>query len=150
VLRADYTLAEGERAGGFNMKVLLGVKSFENVSKGTLTYKQNPSGVGYYLQYATLEKGQYIYINRPLKLIELTDMDRDVFAIELKVEGNTKNKEEYLNISKSESSIATIESFKEENFKYLQLKRYDPNIWKDYGAIEPLEEMKQFEVKDKL
>lgn len=150
VLRADYTLAEGEKVSGFNMKFLLGVKSSENVSNGTIIYKPNPSGNGYYLQYATLETGQYIYINRPLKFIELADKERDVLAIDLKIETNMKTKKEYLNILKTESSDGSIEAVKEEEFKYLQLKRYDPKIWKDYGAIEPLEEMKQFEAGDQL
>ena len=148
VLRVDYTLAEGEKLSGFNMKFLLGIKSSENVSKGTLIYKQNPSGDGYYLQYGTLETGLYVYINRPIKFIELSDKERDVLAIDFKIETTVNTKKEYLNIFKSESSEAAIEAIKEEDFKYLRLKRYDPKIWKDYGAIEPLEEMKQFEAGD--
>lgn len=150
VLRADYTLAEGETAGGFNMKFLLGVKASENVSKGTLIYKQNPSGDGYYLQYGSLETGMYMYINRPVKFIELAAEERDVLAIDLKIETNIRTKKEYLNIQKLETSEAALEALKEQEFKYLQLKRYDPTIWKDYGAIEPLEEMKQFEAGDQL
>lgn len=150
VLRADYTLAEGETISGFNMKLLLGIKASENVSKGTLIYKQNPSGDGYYLQYGSLESGQYVYMNRPIKFIELTEEERDVLAIDLKIETNIKTKKEYLNIQKSETSEAVLNAIKEVEFKYLQLKRYDPKIWKDYGAIEPLEEMKQFEAGDQL
>lgn len=150
VLRADYRLAEGEKVSGFNMKFLLGVKSSENVSNGTIIYKPNPSGTGYYLQYATVETGQYIYINRPIKFIELAAKERDVLALDLKIEMNTKNKKEYLNILKTESSDASIEAMKEENFKFLNLKRYDPKIWKDYGGIEPLEEMKRFEGSEQM
>lgn len=150
VLRADYTLAEGAKVSGFNMKFLLGLKSSENVSKGTIIYKPNPSGIGYYLQYATLETGKYIYINRPIKFIELADKERDILEIDLKIETNMNSKKEYLNILKSESSDAGIETVKEEEFKYLKLKRYDPKIWKDYGAIEPLEDMKQFQASDQL
>lgn len=150
VLRADYSLADGETLNGFNMKFLLGIKSSENVSKGTLIYKQNPSGDGYYLQYGTLETVKYVYVNRPIKFIELAEEERDVVAMDLKVETNIKTKKEYLNIQKTESSEAALEALKEEEFKYLKLKRYDPKIWKDYGAIEPLEEMKLFEAKDQL
>jgi hypothetical protein len=148
VLRAEYTLAEGETVSGFNMKFLLGVKSSENVSKGTLIYKQKPTGNGYYLHYAALETGQYMYINRPIKFIELSKEERDVVAFDLKIEGNIKNKKEYLNLLSTESTEETVDNLKESDFKYLQLKRYDPKLWKDYGAIEPLEEMKQFEVAD--
>ena len=150
ILRADYTLAEGKTVSSVNMKLLLGIKASQNVSKGTLIYKQNPSGDGYYLQYATVETGQYVYVNRPIKFIELAEKEKDVLAMDLKIETTIKTKKEYLNIQKSESSEAVLEAIKEEEFKYLKLKRYDPKIWKDYGAIEPLEEMKQFEVKDQL
>lgn len=148
VLRADYTLAEGKTVSGINMKFLLGIKASENVSKGTLIYKQNPSGSGYYLQYGALETGQYMYINRPIKFIELSDEEKDVVALDLKIETNIKTKKEYLNIQKTESSEATLDAIKEEEFKYIKLKRYDPKIWEDTGAIEPLEEMKLFEAGD--
>jgi CarboxypepD_reg-like domain len=61
VIRTDYTLEEGKKVSGFNMKFLLGVKTSENVSKGTLIYKKDPIGEGYYMHYASKETGQYIY-----------------------------------------------------------------------------------------
>lgn len=148
VLRTDYTLAEGETVSGFNMKFLLGVKASENVSKGTIIFKQKPAGNGYYLQYASVEKGSYFYISRPVKFIELTDEEKDVVAFDLKVEGNTSDKTEFLNISQAEISETAFENIKEADFSYQRLNRYDPNIWKDYSAIEPLEEMKQFKAID--
>jgi len=146
VVRADYNLAKGKKLGGINLKLLLGVKASENVSKGTVIFKPRPSGNGYYLQYASTETGQYFYVNRPLKFIELTDDDRDVVALDIKVEGDMSEKMEFLNISQSEISQNALESTKEEEFEYIRLKKYDPKIWKDYTAIEPLEEMKQFKV----
>lgn len=146
VLRADYSLAKGKTLGGINLKLLLGVKASENVSNGTVIFKQNASGEGYHLQYASSETGQYFYLNRPLKFIELTDEDRDVVAIDIKVEGNMTEKVEFLNISQVEISTSALETVKEEEFEYIRLKRYDPKIWKDYTAIEPLEEMKQFKI----
>ena len=101
-----------------------------------------------FINKGSLETGLYVYINRPIKFIELSDKERDVLAIDFKIETTVNTKKEYLNIFKSESSEAAIEAIKEEDFKYLRLKRYDPKIWKDYGAIEPLEEMKQFEAGD--
>jgi hypothetical protein len=55
-----------------------------------------------------------------------------------------RNKTEFLNMSRTEISQSAIEKFKEEDFKYINIKSYDPKIWKDYNAIEPLQEMKQF------
>lgn len=146
VVRADYTLEEGKTLSGFNLKFLLGVKTSENVSKGTLIYKPNPNGIGYHLHYASVEDGEYFYINRPLKFIELTDEDKDVLALDLKIETTMSDKTEFLNMSRSEITEAAFEKVKEIDFKYVLLKGYDPKIWKDYSAIEPLEEMKQFRI----
>lgn len=148
VVRCDYDLADGKTLSGFNMKLLLGVKVSENISKGTMLFKKNAGGKGYYLQYASEEEGQYFYINRPLKFIELTKDEKDVFAFDLKVEGNMSDKTEFLNISKSEISENTYDTVKEEEFNYTVLKRYDPAIWKDFVSIEPLEEMKQYKTAD--
>jgi len=148
VVRCDYDLAEGETVSSFNMKLLLGIKASENKSKGTLIYKKNTDKTGYHLQYASVETGQYIYLNRPLKFIELTDSEKDVVAFDLKVEGNSLDKKEFLTISKSEINEVAFDNVKEEDFNYITLKRYDPTIWKNFVSIEPLEEMKQFRVAE--
>jgi hypothetical protein len=144
VLRTEYVLEEGEKLSNFNMKFLLGIKVSENVSKGTIIYKKRTEDDSYYMQYAATETGNYFYLNRPLKLIELTSSEKDILALDFKIEANTRYKTEFLNISRSEISQAAIEKVKEEDFKYINIKSYDPKIWKDYNAIEPLQEMKQF------
>ncbi len=144
VVRTDYSLAEGKKEGGVNLKFLLGIKFLDNVNKGTLIYKKNVAGTHYRLHYASVESGQYIYLNRPLKFIELADGEKDLLAMDLKVEGNTVSKIEFLNIGDAEITMSEFDNIKEEDFNYAYLKRYDPKIWKDHVAIEPLEEMKQF------
>ena len=144
ILRTDYVLDEGEKLGNFNMKLLLGIKVAENVSKGTITYKKKAEDDGYYMQYAAIETGVYFYLNRPLKFIELSSSEKDILALDLKVEANTRNKIELLNMSRSKTTAAAIEKFKENDFKFTAIKSYDPKMWKDYNAIEPLQEMKQF------
>ena len=144
ILRTDYILEEGEKLNNFNMKFLLGIKVSENVSKGTITYKKKAEDDSYYLQYAAIETGNYFYLNRPLKFIELTRSDKDVLSLDFKIEANTSNKTEFLNMSRSKTTAAAIEKIKETDFKFITIKSYDPAIWKDYNAIEPLQEMKQF------
>ncbi len=148
VVKASYRLAEGKTLGGINLKWILGVKAFENVSSGTLIFKENSATKKYYLQYANLEDGQYIYLNRPLKFIELTDEDKDVLALDIKMEGNTLNKTEYLNLDQKEISQADFEKLKEPDFKYIKLNKYDPKIWKEFTTLEPAEEMKQFSISE--
>lgn len=148
VVRCDYALAEGKTLSGFNMKFLLGVKTAENVSKGTIIYKKNPAGAGYYLHYAAMETGQYFYINRPLKFIELSNTEKEVVAFDLKIEGDMNTKTEFLNLNRSQSTESEVENTKETDFKYTALKRYDPTLWKDYSVIEPLEAMKQLKAEE--
>ncbi len=144
VLRVDYTLEEGEKLNSFNMKLLLGVKAAANLSKGTLRYQKKADGSGYYLQYATVESGQYFYLNRPVKFIELTSAAKDVLSLDLKVEGNASSRTEFLNISRSNITATSIEKIKESDFKFINIKSYDSKIWKEFNALEPQEEMKRF------
>jgi hypothetical protein len=148
VIRADYKLLDGKKSEGVNLKLLLGVKYAQNVKTGTMIYRMRPGGDGYYLQYASTEEGQYIYVNRPLKFIELSDSEKDVVAFDFKIEANMSEKTEYLNLERNEISDSKFESVQEKDFKYVSIKQYDPAIWKGDGAIEPLEEMKRFKVSD--
>ncbi len=144
VVKAEYKLAKGKTLSGINLKLLFGLKVSSNVSKGTLIYKQNQSGNGYYLQYVATETGGYMYVNRPIKLIEISEDEKDVVAFDLKMEGNNYTKIEMLNISRTEIPASTIANIVEKEFKYQRLKKYDASIWKEYSTIEPLSEMKQF------
>jgi hypothetical protein len=148
IVRADYELAEGKRLSGINLKLVLGVKVFEDHSKGTLLYRKNSETDKYYLLYASIEEGQYFYVHRPLKFIELADKDREVVAFDIKVEGNSIDKTEFLNIGMQKVTEAELDAIKEKEFEYQKLKKYDPNIWKGYNAIEPVEEMKRFQVME--
>lgn len=148
IVRMDYALDEGEKLEGLNLKILLGIKFAENVAKGTVIFKKDAFGDGYYLHYASEETGQYFYIHRPLKFIELTDESKDVVAFDFKVEGNSLEKTEYLALSREEVSESEYDAVKEEEFKYQVYKKYDPNVWKNVGAIEPLQEMKQYQATE--
>ena len=144
VLRVEYNLDSGEKLNNFNMKLLLGIKASEDFSKGMLMYKKKSEGNGYYLQYATIEKGQYFYVNRPLKFIELTNEEKDILSLDIKFEGKSSNKTEFLNMSHLKIPASEIEKITENEFKFINIKSYDPKIWKDHNALEPLEELKQF------
>ncbi|MBF6608841.1 MAG: carboxypeptidase-like regulatory domain-containing protein [Flavobacterium sp.] len=148
VVRTDYTLGEGKKLSGVNLKLILGVKSAENVSNGTLIYKKGTNSEKYYLQYAAVEDGQYIYINRPIKFIELSDEEKDVVAFDLKVEVNTFERMEFLNISRETITENAFDQYNEQDFAYIPLKAYNPELWKEYGVIEPVEEMKRFKVAE--
>jgi hypothetical protein len=144
VVRAEYVLGEGKTLGGVNLKFLLGIKQSDNVSRGTLIFKETAPGKGYYLQYGSMETGQYVYINRPLKFKEIAEGDKHEVAFDLKVEANVTEKEEYFIMSKNAIDMAEFDQVKESDFEYIQTDNYDPKVWKEYSGIEPLEEMKHF------
>ncbi|CAN1526498.1 CarboxypepD_reg-like domain containing protein [Flavobacteriaceae bacterium] len=148
VVKAEYALAENKNVKGFNMKFLLGIKSSENISKGTIIFNRNTNGVGYHLRYASKQRGVYFYLNRPLKFIELTREKKDVLALDIKIEGNTFNKKEIMSISNIEITNNAFVASDEKNFKFIPIKKYDPKLWKGISTIEPLEEMKQFKTEN--
>ncbi|WP_243698813.1 carboxypeptidase-like regulatory domain-containing protein [Flavobacterium sandaracinum] len=148
VLRVTYDLDAGEKLNNVNLKLILGIKAADNKRKGTLMYRKKIHGKGYYLQYANIEKGQYFYVNRPLKFIELTSEEKDIFSLDIKIEGNTSSKMEYLNMSHTIITPSELQKVTEADFKFTKIKSYDPKIWKDYNAIEPLSEMKRFKTME--
>ena len=148
VLRADYKLAEGKKLSNVNLKLVLGVKVQENLSRGTLIYSKNSIADGYMLRYASRESGQYIYVHRPIKFIELTDDDRDVVAFDLLLEGSMNDREEYLNIERDELAQEAFDALQEEDFAYQRISKYDATIWKDHASIEPMEEIKRYKLED--
>jgi hypothetical protein len=66
-----------------------------------------------------------------------------VLSLDIKIEGNSSSKTGSKHVHTSVTA-ATIEKMKEDDFKFINIKSYDSKIWKDYNAIEPLEEMKRF------
>ncbi|MBB1194441.1 carboxypeptidase-like regulatory domain-containing protein [Flavobacterium sp. SOK18b] len=148
VLRAEYQLDEGEKLNNVNLKWLLGIKVAQNNNKGILMYRKKSDEKNYYLHYASEENGNYFYVNRPLKFIEITKEDKDILSLDIKFEGNATTKTEFLNLSHSLVTDTDVTKVVENEFKLIAIKSYDPKIWKGYHAIEPLAELKRFRVKD--
>lgn len=150
VSRIEYKLAEGKKLEGLNLKWLLGIKFANNVAGGTMLYKKKNEEEGYRLTYASVESGSYFYLNRPMKFTEMAKDDAKVFAFDIKVEGDMYEKTELLNISESEISQADYDNAKPADFKYIRIKQYDAGMWSEYGAIEPVAELKKMEITDDI
>ncbi len=148
VLRAEYQLDEGEKLNNVNLKWLLGIKVAQNTKKGILMFRKKSENKNYYLHYASEENGNYFYVNRPLKFIELTKEDKDILSLDIKFEGKSLTKTEFLNLSHSLVTDADVAKVVENEFNIVSLKSYDPKIWKGYHAIEPVAELKRFRVND--
>ncbi len=126
----------------------MGIKVAQNTKKGILMFRKKSENKNYYLHYASEENGNYFYVNRPLKFIEITKEDKDILSLDIKFEGNSLTKTEFLNLSHSLVTDADVAKVVENEFNIVALKSYDPKIWKGYHAIEPVAELKRFRVKD--
>ena len=51
-------------------------------------------------------------------------------------------------MSHSTITPSELQKVTEADFKFMKIKTYDPKIWKDYNAIEPLSEMKRFKTME--
>jgi hypothetical protein len=58
-------------------------------------FRKKSENKNYYLHYASEELGQYFYVNRPLKFIEITKEDKDILSLDIKFEGNSTTKTEF-------------------------------------------------------
>lgn len=143
ILRIEYRFAKGKRGEKLNLRLLFGVKYLENYRKGIILFDKLEEH-NYIPKYVFQENGRYVYLHRPLKFIE-NSRERNKVAFDFLLEGTIRDKHELLIMDTEELTISTFESVSEEkNVDYQYLNEYNPEIWKDYNAIEPVEEMKLF------
>jgi hypothetical protein len=77
------------------------------------------------------KNGNYFYVNRPLKFIEITKEDKDILSLDIKFEGNSTTKTEFLNLSHSLVTDTDVTKVVENEFKLIAIKSYDPKYGKD-------------------
>jgi hypothetical protein len=147
VIKLDYDFGKGKRGEKFNFKLLLGIKYVENINSGTIIYQKSENGI-YAPKYIKEEEGHYFYVNRPLKFIENSSRKNKV-GFNFTIEGSAKAKNEVFIISDNDLDLSKFNAYKElKEIPYERLTRYNPSIWKNYNAIEPLEEMKSFNAEN--
>ncbi|EGV42027.1 carboxypeptidase-like regulatory domain-containing protein [Bizionia argentinensis JUB59] len=147
VLRADYAFYPGREGKKFNLRLILGVKYVEKNKAGSVAYKKDSDGY-YYPYYIKNEVDRYFYINRPIKFIDNDDRSNKV-AFNFKMEGTFKERTEMLTLDVNIMDEAIFNAVTEpKTLDYETKKKYDPAIWKNYNVIEPLQEMKDFKVKN--
>ncbi|NNJ88542.1 MAG: carboxypeptidase-like regulatory domain-containing protein [Eudoraea sp.] len=145
ILKADYSFSEGKEGKKFNMKLLLGIKYIQNIQQGTVLFKPRQDGK-YHPYYIKQERGNYIYLHRPLKFIENSN-DRNKVVFDFTIEGRAREKKELLILSTNSLDQQEFVDFKEQStIPYTLLKQFEPSIWQNNQIIEPLEEMKNFKV----
>lgn len=149
ILKLDYSYAKGKIGEKMNLKLLLGVKYLEKVNKGTVIYKKNVETNKYYPYYINNESGKYLYAHRPFKLIENSKIIKNKVAFDIKIEGTIVQKQELMTLNYKVSNDTSFNGITEaKKVDYINLKQYDPSLWKDFTIMEPLEELKKFEVEE--
>ncbi|MDC6351610.1 carboxypeptidase-like regulatory domain-containing protein [Zeaxanthinibacter sp. PT1] len=145
LVKTEYAFAKGKRGAKFNFKLLLGVKYVENIENGTILYKREAHGK-YRPSYILHNEGIYVYVHRPFKFIE-NSPDKNKVRFDFKMAGDFIERSELLISSSGPIEQGAYEQVKEsEKVKFLELKKYDPTIWQDAEILQPLQEMKSFEV----
>lgn len=145
VLKADYRYARGRNGEKVNLKLLLGIRFEENMSRGTVIFRRNEQNI--YLPYfIQKEYGNYIYLHRSLKFIENSPLRKKV-RFDFLMEGGVRQMESALwrplNALEASGLDAAAQPKK---VRLVKLDQYEPTIWQDTQVIEPLEAMKKFRV----
>lgn len=149
ILKLDYSYAEGKIGEKLNLKLLFGVKYVEKVNKGTVIYKKNMESKNYYPYYINHESGQYVYAHRPFKFVENSSIIKNKIAFDVSIEGTIVQKQELMSLDYKPFDSALFNEITEaKKVDYIELKQYDPSLWKTYTIMEPLDELKKFKIED--
>lgn len=144
VLKADYSFSKGKHGSKFNLRLILGVKYIEKISRGTIIFKKNLDN-WFEPRYIRHETGDYFYISRPLKFIE-NSSTRNKTLFNFKIEGVARNIEELLLTSTTTISTAEFNAIKEVKIvPYQKQRKYDAKIWGSNETLAPTEELKMFD-----
>ncbi len=143
VLKADYSYGRGRRGDKVNLKLLLGIKYVENLSRGTAIFKRNELNTydPYFIQN---EYGNYIYLHRSLKFIE-NSRSRKKVRFDFLMEGGVRQQESVLLSPVDPAEFQALANYTEpEKIRIQKILQYEPTIWEDTQVIAPLEAMKNF------
>ncbi|GAA4971002.1 carboxypeptidase-like regulatory domain-containing protein [Algibacter aquimarinus] len=147
ITRADYSYYKNRRGQKFNLRLLIGVKYIENVSKGTVIFEKDSSNL-YHPKYIKRTYGSYFYVSRPLKFIE-NSSERNKVSFDFTIEGDNSTKEELLITGQNKLTLLDFQAERQaEKTPIIKLNRYEKTIWDSEGVLEPSLEMKAFESKD--
>jgi hypothetical protein len=144
IVKVNYAYAEGKRGDKLNLKLLFGIKFIEDTKNGTILFKK--TGDTYEPSYVQQTTGSYFFIKRPLKLIE-NSPEKNKIWFQFAIEGKNRDKQELLLTSTRDMKPAEFEVFEEkENVIVLKLQKFEQSLWENEETLQPLEEMRQFNV----
>ncbi len=146
ITKLDYSYFDDRQGKKLNLKLFFGIKYIETAKQGTIIYQKNSNNI-YQPKYINHQLGNYFYLNRDLTLIE-NSKDKYKVTSSFKIEGTSSYKQEILFISNTNTSLIEYQNTKQEKAVHIKsLSKFDKGIWNNEETLEPLEEMKRFNIK---
>lgn len=148
VVKTKFTLAKGKVSKKINLKFLFGIKMIENVWKSEILFQKNNDGK-YYFKFIKQEVGGYAYISRPLKFTKnrkSKSEEKKKLKMSFTVEMNQLQKDELFFINTENISASSYsELVEKEKYQIEYIPNYNPNIWKNYNVLAPVQEIKDYD-----
>lgn len=152
VVKANFRFAKGKIGRKLNLKLLMGVKMFENHSLSEVLFQKNINGK-YQLRFIKQEEGASIYLDRPLKFTsnkKNKDDKEKTLKINFLLDFDQFEKDELFFIETVPISKAEYAAFKEkEKFTLEHISKYTPTIWQGYNVINPIQAIKNYDTGEK-
>lgn len=150
VVKADFKYAKNRSGKGMNLKFLLGVKYKNNLSNTSILYKKNVDGL-YSLQFIKEEEGVYLYAHRPFKFTKNRanrSEEKKMMKIDFLMEMSNRSKNELFFINESKLTKSEFNKVKsKKKYKIIDIPKYNPEIWKGYNVLNPVEEIKNYDTE---
>jgi len=130
---------------------LLGITYRNSIYRGKMLFGKELNGA-YSPKYLELEDGNYMGLNRPLKVIEKNKhvkgrRKQNELSLALDIQINQLVKYELVVFdSETISEIEFKNSIENTNVKATYLSQYSPTFWKDYTIMEPNDAIESFKV----
>lgn len=147
ITKVDYTYYKNRHGEKLNLRLILGIKYIANISEGTILFEKNTNDK-YQPKYIKRTSGSYFYVNRDLKFIE-NSRSRNKVGFSFKIEGDNQNKEELLITATNKLTFLDFQAERQaEKAPITILSKYEKTTWENEETLEPLQEMKAFNVEE--
>ncbi len=148
VIKAKFHFAKGKIGRKLNLKMLMGMKFFENKWSSEILYQKNEVGK-YQLRFVKQEIGMSMYIKRPLKFTKnrkSRSEEKKTLKINFLMEFLLTEKDELFFINTEDITTSQFTNFKEkEEYNIELIPKYTPEIWKGYNVLSPVEAIKNYD-----
>ncbi|AUS04061.1 carboxypeptidase-like regulatory domain-containing protein [Pseudotamlana carrageenivorans] len=145
ITQVDYDFFEDRHGKKINFKFFLGLKYIHSTSRGTIIFEKNSTNI-YQPKYIKHIYGSYFYANRDVKFIENSN-DKNKVRFSFTLEGDNRFKQEILFTSHTKLTSEDFKNIKQNKAViYTQLEAFDKNFWGNEEILEPLNEMKNFNI----